>query len=85
MRRRSQPKRKIGPLVKNQPVRRRKARRKPGAFRPWRFSCISFFAAQRDAFWRRDKMTLMRLAPQVETAFACGEIASLTFRSSHLD
>ena len=33
--------------------RRRKPRRKPGAFRPRRVGCISFFAAQRDAFCPR--------------------------------
>ena len=55
----------VAPNQDEKSARRRKPRRKPGAFHPWRVGCISFFAAQRDAF-----------CPLGETApAACGAAA----------
>jgi hypothetical protein len=58
--------------MKNQP-RMRKNAAPARAFRPWRFGCISFFAAQRDAFCRPGEMALMRVTSQLEIALARGD------------
>ena len=60
--------------MKNQPLRRRKTRRKPGAFRPWRFRLYIVFCGAARRILPPGEMTSMRVAPRLETAFARGDI-----------